>query len=290
MLFWPSRAPSDNPRHVLLQYALGRMPDWVNGHSGDIGWIKREHRGVQWLDKIQLPKKSQHRKYILEPKFTIKFDTAFDQVVRACADLKREGKTWIRDELSRAYTALHRMGFAHSFEAWDGDRLVAGAFGLQMGAVMSIDSVFHHVSNAGIAVYGQTLLRLRDRGFKLVDVNYVSGPFARFGEEWMPQWRFEELLRQMLREHPTIADGVPAPVLPARVARLLPLARGVEKVMARFRSPYQKSQTAPAAVDTDPTTATPPSGTSANPAPAKTEKPAPENAAAATPGDDAQAA
>ena len=45
-----------------------------------------------------------------------------------------------------------------------------------------------------MAVYGQTLLRLKDRGFKLVDVNYVSGPFARFGEEWVPQWKFEELL------------------------------------------------------------------------------------------------
>src|SRR5690349_24981966 len=120
MLFRPSCAPSDNPRHVLLQYALGRMPDWINGHSGAIGWIKRDHRGIQWLDKIQLPKKSQHLKYILQPKFTIKFDTAFDQVITACADLKREGKTWIGDEIASCYKALHRMGFAHSFEAWDG--------------------------------------------------------------------------------------------------------------------------------------------------------------------------
>ena len=90
MLVWPSRALSDNPNHMLLQYALGRMPDWVNGSDGEVAWIKREHRGIQWLDKIQLPKKSQHRKYILEPKFTIKFNTAFDQVLRACADLARE--------------------------------------------------------------------------------------------------------------------------------------------------------------------------------------------------------
>jgi leucyl/phenylalanyl-tRNA--protein transferase len=244
MLFWPSRAPADNPRHVLLQYALGRMPDWVNGHSGAIGWIKREHRGVQWLDKVQLPKKSQHRKYILEPKFAIKFDTAFDQVVRACADLGREGKTWITPELARAYAALHAMGFAHSFEAWDGDRLVAGAFGLQMGALMSVDSVFHHVSNAGIAVYGQTLLRLRDRGFKLIDVNYVSGPFARFGEEWVPQWKFEELLAGLLQEHPTIADDKPAPLLPASVRAQLPIARVLEKVVGRFRSPYTRADQA----------------------------------------------
>jgi leucyl/phenylalanyl-tRNA--protein transferase len=246
MLFWPSRNVSDNPWHTLWHYAHGRMPDWVNGGDGEVAWIKRKHRGIQWLDKIQLPKKSQHLKYILQPKFTIKFDTAFDQVVRACADLKREGKTWIREELFRGYCALHKLGFAHSFEAWDEDKLVAGAFGLQMGSIMSIDSVFHHVSNAGMAVYGQTLLRLKDRGFKLIDVNYVSGPFARFGEEWVPQWKFEELLAQKMKEHPTIADGVAAPVLPGGMAAMLPLSRAVEKLVGKFRSPYVEAQAKPA--------------------------------------------
>jgi leucyl/phenylalanyl-tRNA--protein transferase len=243
MLFWPSRNVSENPLHTLWHYAHGRMPDWVNGGNGEVAWIKRKHRGIQWLDKIQLPKKSQHLKYILQPKFTIKFNTAFDQVVRACADLKREGKTWIREELFRGYCALHKLGFAHSFEAWDGDKLVAGAFGLQMGSMMSIDSVFHHVSNAGMAVYGQTLLRLKDRGFKLVDVNYVSGPFARFGEEWVPQWKFEELLAQMLKERPTIADGVAAPVLPESISVVLPFSRAVEKFVGKIRSPYIEAQT-----------------------------------------------
>jgi hypothetical protein len=89
-----------------------------------------------------------------------------------------------------------------------------------------------------MAVYGQTLLRLRDRGFKLVDVNYVSGPFARFGEEWVPQWKYEELMRQMMVERPAISDDRPAPVLPRRVAMLLPVSRLAEKVAAKFRSPY----------------------------------------------------
>ena len=251
MFPWPGRAVSDNPYHLLWHYAHGRMPDWLNGSDGQVGWIKREHRGVQWLDKIHLPKKSQHLKYILQPKFTIRTDTAFEKVVRACADLKREGKTWITDELFRGYSKLHKMGFAHSFEAWDGDKLVAGAFGLQIGALMSIDSVFHHVSNSGMAVYGQTLLRLRDRGFKLVDVNYVSGPFARFGEEWVPQWKFEVLLKDMMRQRPTLADDQPAPRLPGWMAAALPLSRGVDKVMGKLRSPYTKGTPPPEQEKTD---------------------------------------
>ena len=270
MFPWPSRAVSDNPYHTLWHYAHGRMPDWVNGSDGEVAWIKREHRGVQWLDKIQLPKKSQHLKYILQPKFTIKFDTAFEQVLRACADLKREGKTWIREELFRGYCALHKMGFAHSFEAWDGDKLAAGAFGLQMGSVMSIDSVFHHVSNAGMAVYGQTLLRLKDRGFKLIDVNYVSGPFARFGEEWVPQWKFEELLGGMLHEHPTISDAQAAPRLPKRVRIMLPISRGVEKFAVKFRGPSVSAKTA--APGAEPTTSS--TSTEAKPAEATTTTPA----------------
>jgi leucyl/phenylalanyl-tRNA--protein transferase len=246
MLPWLSRAVSDNPVHLLWHYAHGRMPDWINGSDGEVAWIKRLHRGVQWLDKIHLPSKSQHRKYILEPKFTIKYDTAFEQVVRACADLKREGKTWIREELFRGYCALHKMGYAHSFEAWDGDKLVAGAFGLQMGQIMSIDSVFHHVSNAGMAVYGQALLRLRDRGFKLVDVNYVSGPFARFGEEWVPQWKFEQLLHELGGAWPTLKDGDQPMQLPAAVRTLLPFSLKFDKLVSRFHSPFQKAQTAAA--------------------------------------------
>jgi leucyl/phenylalanyl-tRNA--protein transferase len=245
MLLWSSCKVSDNPWHILWHYAHGRMPDWINGGSGEVAWIKRKHRGIQWLDKIQLPKKSQHLKYILQPKFTIKFNTAFEQVVRACADLKREGKTWITEELFRGYGALHKLGFAHSFEAWDGEKLVAGAFGLQMGSIMSIDSVFHHVSNAGMAVYGQTLLRLKDRGFKLVDVNYVSGPFARFGEEWVPQWKFEELLAGMMKEQLTVADGMTSPLLPRGMATMLPFSRGIEKLMGKIRSPYVEAPAAP---------------------------------------------
>ena len=247
MLLWSSRKVSDDPWHILWHYAHGRMPDWINGGSGEVAWIKRKHRGIQWLDKITLPKKSQHLKYILQPKFTIKFNTAFEQVVRACADLKREGKTWITEELFRGYGALHKLGFAHSFEAWDGEKLVAGAFGLQMGSIMSIDSVFHHVSNAGMAVYGQALLRLKDRGFKLVDVNYVSGPFARFGEEWVPQWKFEELLAGMMKERLTLAEGMTSPVFPRGMSMMLPISRGMEKIMGKIRSPYSEApEAAPA--------------------------------------------
>jgi hypothetical protein len=133
------------------------------------------------------------------------------------------------------------MGFAHSFEAWDGQRLVAGAFGLQLGSIMSIDSVFHRASNAGIAVYGQTLLRLRERGFKLVDVNYVSASFARFGEEWVPQWRFEQLLRQFISQRPSLCDDKPAPRLPFKFRVLLPISRRIERLAGAFRSPYSPS-------------------------------------------------
>jgi len=247
---WLSRATSDNPLEMLWHYANGRMPDWHNGHDGEVVWIKRAHRGVQWLDKIHLPSKAQHRKYILEPKFSIRCNTAFEQVVRACADLAREGKTWITADLARAYCKLHELGFAHCFEAWDGDKLVAGAFGVQMGAILSIDSVFHTASNAGMAVYGQALLRLRDRGFKLVDVNYVSGPFARFGEEWVPQWRFEQELRSLMHLPVQWSDDRPAPELPKSIRMMLGPARVIEKVTSKFRNPYQPSTAHPNPTDT----------------------------------------
>ena len=86
MLFRPARAISDNPLHALWHAAHGRLPDWINGNDGEIAWIKRDHRGVQWLDRIQLPKKPQHLRYILQPRFEIRFDTGTHETYQLLAD------------------------------------------------------------------------------------------------------------------------------------------------------------------------------------------------------------
>src|SRR5436305_8154250 len=85
------------PWDILWHYANGRMPDFVNKQDGPAGWVRWTHRGIQPLDEIVFPE--SQRRYIFSKKFELRFNTAFEEVVRACADAGRFGKTWMTPEL-----------------------------------------------------------------------------------------------------------------------------------------------------------------------------------------------
>ena len=243
---------SDDPVSVLWHYVAGRMVDWVNGKDGPVCWKAGSHRGVQWLDKVEFPRKQ--KRYIFSPAFEIRYDTAFEEVIRGCADLAREGKTWISEEYIRGMVALNKMGFAHSYEAWSEGKLVGGGFGVQLGSMLTCDSMFHRVSNASKAAYGQMLVRARERGFKLVDTNGVASHQVNYGEEWTPQWKFEGTLYECLgaRPAPTLVDGNAYPELPWQIRLMLPVLRVGRKVNRKM--PWHK-----------PPAAAPPAGETAQP-------------------------
>ncbi len=225
-------AVTSDPYDILWHYANARMPFWLNGSDGPVGWVQGTHRGVQKLDKIEIPK--GQKRYIFSPKFEIRYNTAFAEVIRACADLKREGKTFITDELTEGFIRLHELGYAHSYEAWSDGKLAGGGYGLQLGSLLTIDSMFHRVSNASKAAYGQTLHRIRDRGFRLMDTNVVAKHMVNYGEEWMPMWEYESTLRECLKESPSLTDDRKYPGLPSSFRWRLPMARIVRKVAKRF--------------------------------------------------------
>src|SRR5947209_8903514 len=101
----PSRRVTADPLDILWHYATGYMPDFLNGKSGPVGWVRWPHRGVQFLDKFKIPRKQ--KSYVLSPQFELRFDSAFEEVVRACADVHRHaiadgpagGQTWITPAL-----------------------------------------------------------------------------------------------------------------------------------------------------------------------------------------------
>ena len=228
-----SRVSSD-PVAVLWHYVAGRMVDWVNGKDGPVCWKAGSHRGVQWLDKVEFPRKQ--KRYIFSPLFEVRYDTAFEEVIRGCADLAREGKTWISEDYVRGMIELNRMGFAHSYEAWSEGKLVGGGFGMQLGSMLTCDSMFHRMSNASKAAYGQMLVRARERGFKLVDTNGVANHLVNYGEEWVPQWKFEGVMYDCLsaRPAPSLVEGRAYPELPWEIKAMLPMLRVGRKVGRRL--------------------------------------------------------
>jgi hypothetical protein len=129
---------------------------------------------------------------------------------------------------------LHRLGHAHSFEAWEEGKLAGGALGIQIGGYITCESMFHRVSNASKAVWGRTLGYLRERGFEWIDTNCVARHQVQYGEEWAPQWKFEEMLREALGRRVAFTDEAACPELPWPIRMSLPVMRAGKGLVRRI--------------------------------------------------------
>lgn len=223
---------SDDPCDMLLHYCLGDQAGYTNGEGSPTAWYRTRHRGVHLLNSIPVPKSQQ--RYVFSPQFEFRIDAAFERVLRSCASTQRTGFTWITPPLIEGYLKLHGMGFAHSFEAWCDGELAGGCFGVQIGAYHSIESMFYNVSHASKAAYGRALHRLKERGFTLIDSNPVADDSRNYGEEWIPHWRFEMLLKDAMGRTATLDDEMRCPELPVAMARKLPWLRLARKVRDRI--------------------------------------------------------
>jgi leucyl/phenylalanyl-tRNA--protein transferase len=220
---------TDSPHSVLWHFATGYLPDFLNKRSGRACWMRWPHRGVQFLDKFEIPRK--HKKSIHSPEFELRVNTAFEEVVRATADTQRRyiqlhaGQTWITPELISALIALRKTGHAHSFETWKNNQLVGGIWGIQLGGLITMSSMFTRVSNAARCSMARTMLQLKARGFTMVDMGMVPEHRVHFGAEWIPRWKYESMLPGLIRGKPSIHDDHPCPPLPWPIRVCEPLLR-----------------------------------------------------------------
>jgi len=170
--------------HILLGYAQGMFP---MDKRGSIHWYCPDPRCVVPLDKFHVP--SRIRTYLRKGLFELCFDRNPGSVLSACGD--RKG-TWLTPRVQAAYQELFDLGAMHTVEAWKGDRLVGGAFGVALGAVFTVESMFSledHASKLAFAFLGQHLI---DRGFSLIDCQYQQEHFARFGAIEMSQEEYRK--------------------------------------------------------------------------------------------------
>jgi leucyl/phenylalanyl-tRNA---protein transferase len=234
----PSRRVTADPLDILWHYATGYMPDFLDGKSGPVGWVRWPHRGVQLLDKLKIPRKQ--KPYVLSPAFELRIDQAFEEVVRECANPQRHairdgvGQTWITPELITGLLRLHETGYAHSYEAWSQGKLVGGTFGIQLGGLVTMVSLFHRASNASKAAAGRAMLQLKDRGFRLIDIGMVPHHHVDFGSAWLPRWKFEMMLPGLIRQRVSVADDRPCPSVPAAIRIGLPLVRAYRAARRRL--------------------------------------------------------
>lgn len=130
----------------------------------------------------------------------MRFDTAFREVITACASVPRgeESGTWILPEMIEAYCLAHQIGFAHSVETWRGDELVGGLYGVSLGRMFFAESMFHLERDASKVALAALVERLQAWDFKAIDCQNESEHMLRFGARNMLRRSFLRLLRESL--------------------------------------------------------------------------------------------
>lgn len=177
---------------LLRAYASGWFPMGTGPRRG-IEWFSPDPRGILPLDSFHVPRRLA--RFVRRGQLDVRVDQAFEAVMRACA---RRHETWINEEIVQSYVALHRLGFAHSMEAWRVDRLVGGLYGVSLHGAFFGESMFHEETDASKVVLCALVERLRARGYLLLDVQWVTPHLQQFGALEIPRSQYLALLEESL--------------------------------------------------------------------------------------------
>lgn len=185
------------PDLLLRAYAAGIFPMAEDADDPEVFWVDPDERGVLPLDAFHLSRRL--RRTVRQDLFEIRCDAAFEAIVRACAEPRPERpRTWINDEIVRLYTALFRLGFAHSVESWHGGELVGGLYGVALGGAFFGESMFARVSDASKVALAHLVARLRLGRFRLLDTQFVTHHLRQFGAQEIPRTLYRRQLAQAL--------------------------------------------------------------------------------------------
>ena len=203
------------PALLLQAYAAGVFPMADSAADTELFWVDPDPRGILPLDAVHVPQRL--RRSLKTSPFQIRCDTAFEQVMRHCADTRPQ--TWINAEILSLYTALHKLGYAHSVEAWAEGELVGGLYGVAIGGLFCGESMFSHARDASKIALIHLAAILIESGFVLLDTQFVTDHLRQFGAIEIPRAEYHRRLRAALtapaRFHGvTVAD--PIPVLQSR--------------------------------------------------------------------------
>jgi leucyl/phenylalanyl-tRNA--protein transferase len=187
-----------SPERLLSAYSQGIFPWYSPGQP--ILWHSPDPRFVLTPDKLHVGRSL--RKTLKAGLYDIRWDTAFADVISACASMPRPGQdgTWITDEMLEAYVTLHELGFAHSVEAWTEGELQGGFYGVSLGAAFFGESMFARAPDASKVAFATAVERFQGWGFHFIDCQVETEHLARFGAEHWPRKRFLQALRHALAE------------------------------------------------------------------------------------------
>ena len=180
------------PSTLVHAYRHGVFP-WPHDDA-PLPWFSPNPRGILPLDHLQVSKSLRQR--LRRCGWTTTMDRAFDEVILACSQRPDGSSTWIEPAMIAAYGELHRLGWAHSLEVWDGARLVGGLYGMLLGGVFTGESMFHHETDASKVAIVDLANRLLEAKGAFVDVQLVTDHLASLGAIPIGRPLFLELLAE----------------------------------------------------------------------------------------------
>ena len=178
---------------LLNAYRHGIFP-WYSDDE-PILWWSPDPRLVLFPEQLNVSQSL--RKTLKKQKYTVTIDQAFTQVIRACAQPRQaESGTWITDDIENAYSALHKLGVAHSAEAWLDGVLVGGLYGVAIGQVFFGESMFHTATDASKVAFATLVAKLKSWDYKLIDCQVHSTHLASLGAVEIDRTEFNHLIKQ----------------------------------------------------------------------------------------------
>jgi leucyl/phenylalanyl-tRNA--protein transferase len=182
-----------SPALLIEGYLNGVFPMGMD--DGEIGWFSPDPRAIIPLDEaFHVP--HGLKRVLSRGLFEVRVNQSFEAVMRACA---ARDETWITGEIIESYCELHRLGFAHSVEAWHEGRLAGGLYGVSVGGAFFGESMFHSETDASkVALHG-LVQRLRERGFTLLDTQWITPHLRQFGATEIPRRQYLRLLGEAAR-------------------------------------------------------------------------------------------
>ncbi len=165
----------------------------MSDESGEISWFCPDPRAIIPISTYK-PSKSL-RPIINRKVFDIRINQQFEQVMRFCAQPRKDdGGIWISEDLIIAFTQLHKIGFAHSVEAYQNNELVGGLYGVCIGGVFYGESMFSRVSNASKVAFHHLIKILKENDFVLLDSQFMNDNVKRYGAIEISKKQFDEIL------------------------------------------------------------------------------------------------
>ena len=191
-----------SPETLIKAYALGVFPMAEHHDDDRIFFVDPDERGILPLDDVHLPRSLKKR--VRQRPYRITVDTAFDQVIDGCrAITTTREESWINPQIRQLYCALHRLGFAHSVEAWldhedSPPQLVGGLYGVALAGAFFGESMFSRATDASKIALVHLMARLKAGGFTLLDTQFTNPHLEQFGVLEIPRDDFKILLSTAL--------------------------------------------------------------------------------------------